>query len=42
MKNVNYKCTGGGELYKLILSNERRERLNNDSLSSLIKEVNYE
>ena len=33
---------GGGELYKLNLSKERRERLNNNSLSSLFNEVNYE
>lgn len=42
MKYVNYKCTGGGELYKLNLSKERRERLNNNSLSSLFDEVDYE
>ena len=32
----------GGELYKLNLSKERRERLNNNSLSSFVNEVNYE
>jgi hypothetical protein len=32
----------GGELYKLNSSYERRERLKNNSLSSLFDEVNYE
>lgn len=42
MKNVNVEIRGGGELYKLNLSKERRERLNNNSLSSLFDEVDYE